>query len=1177
MLRVLSRPAAARFQGAFMNPRITAVAFAISLAIAGTSVSAISIDGRTVKQAGRPTTSSVMAATDHRLLVLTSGIYDPAHERLVTPAILSAKSVAAEQSDHFIVQFDDAAMRNSRDALERAGAQISGYLPHNAYLVRFAGDAGSLHQVSGVRFVGAWEAAHKLAPDIVSRAVAPNPGEFVWVNVIGFEGDSAQALEQSMRSVAGSAVIASNKNRAGLPRTLLQVPTPALQSLLPELAAKRAVAWIELFEFPHPHNADSVGPIQGNASSAPSGGVPTFAPIWAKGLLGTGQIGAVADSGLDRNEGWFTRYSKNGITNNEVTDAVNSTPPLVAQVWPDRKVYGYFNIPSPSALVPGGTPYDNGSSWHGTHTSGTVVGDAGTASTSSVLNYQTGEGMAPNAQILFQDIGNDQSSTLTGDSDTDMWLQARNAGAFVSSNSYGSDNSGMYNSSDAGVDRATFLAEDLLIAISAGNDNPGLGQIGHPAHAKNALTVGALGHGNSTLVASFSNWGPASDGRRKPDIQAPGTSIVSARGDDIDTNPGPGTATTRSISGTSMSCPTVAGGALLMRQYFYDGVYPSGSATVVDRRNPLGAEMKAVLLNGTAFLPVSPDNTSGWGRMFLDNNLFFTGDPRDMRVYGLKNESGLRTGDQHEYRVQVNAGSEFRATLVWNDPPGALGTGIALVNNLDLEVLDGAATLYRGNNITGVGPAANTTAGGTADTLNNVEQVLFIAPTAGVYTVRVKGTAVPGSGLSASNRQGYGLAISSGSVATTVTTAPSDFTVANQAGGVLVTASVTVPNADAYQVYRAPGTCAAADPRSFQYVGTTSTGANTFLDTGSQGGYTYAYRVRGASPAGEGPVSVCKEVQSTQPCTLVPTFNDTSVAVSKLSGGACGTNVSWAAGMSNCPAAPTLRFNVYRSTDPFFTPAVGNKIATVNGSTSFNDTSALSLTTYYYSVRAEDATTGNPGPNGGNETNGTTRSKFTPSGLTPVAGTFFDGAESPSHLVMQAPWYVSNARFSAGTLSYRTAQPGQATYSSDQCATLTGPDMLLTAGATLTYKARYDLELNWDGVVTEISTNGGSSWAPLPPTGGFPSSFSATGASPVNACGYAATQTAFSGTTGGNFNTFTTSLAAFVGQTVRIRWKFSSDPGAEEEGFYLDEVSVTNGSSPGMCLNNELMFQDGFE
>src|SRR5690606_37419462 len=100
-------------------------------------------------------------------------------------------------------------------------------------------------------------------------------------------------------------------------------------------------------------------------------------------------------------------------------------------------------------------------------------------------------------------------------------------------------------------------------------------------------------------------------------------------------------------------------------------------------------------------------------------------------------------------------------------------------------------------------------------------------------------------------------------------------------------------------------------------------------------------------------------------------------------------------------------------------------------------------------------------------------------------------------------------------------------------------------------KARYQMESQWDGVVMEISTDDGASWSDLAPTGGYPGNFSSTGNPPINACGYAASRGAFNGTTNGNFNSFNRSLAAYAGQTVRLRWRMSTDPGYEEEGFYL--------------------------
>jgi hypothetical protein len=119
--------------------------------------------------------------------------------------------------------------------------------------------------------------------------------------------------------------------------------------------------------------------------------------------------------------------------------------------------------------------------------------------------------------------------------------------------------------------------------------------------------------------------------------------------------------------------------------------------------------------------------------------------------------------------------------------------------------------------------------------------------------------------------------------------------------------------------------------------------------------------------------------------------------------------------------------------------------------------------------------------------------------------------------------------------------------------------------------------------VQEISTDGGANWTDLPPDGGYPSSFAQTTSPPVNACGYEETHGAFSGVTTASsnadpnngtatavFKPFTTDLSAYTGQSVIIRWRFSSDPAANFDGFYLDEVHVTGSVG-------DTIFADGFD
>ena len=48
------------------------------------------------------------------------------------------------------------------------------------------------------------------------------------------------------------------------------------------------------------------------------------------------------------------------------------------------------------------------------------------------------------------------------------------------------------------------------------------------------------------------------------------------------------------MQGTSMATPLVAGSAVLVRQYFEEGFYPSGAATAADVVSPSGPLVKVI-------------------------------------------------------------------------------------------------------------------------------------------------------------------------------------------------------------------------------------------------------------------------------------------------------------------------------------------------------------------------------------------------------------------------------------------------------------------------------------------------------------------------------------------------------------------------------------------------------
>ena len=86
------------------------------------------------------------------------------------------------------------------------------------------------------------------------------------------------------------------------------------------------------------------------------------------------------------------------------------------------------------------------------------------------------------------------------------------------------------------------------------------------------------------------------------------------------------------MQGTSMAAPLVAGAAALVRQYFQDGMYPSGAPISSNSFNPSGPLVKAVLIAGAAGLsgyepdtglPLAPPPSfrQGYGRLQLSNSL----------------------------------------------------------------------------------------------------------------------------------------------------------------------------------------------------------------------------------------------------------------------------------------------------------------------------------------------------------------------------------------------------------------------------------------------------------------------------------------------------------------------------------------------------------------------------
>jgi uncharacterized membrane protein len=420
------------------------------------------------------------------------------------------------------------------------------------------------------------------------------------------------------------------------------------------------------------------------------------------GLDGSGEVGALSDSGIDADHGDFTGRVR-GVYNN----------------------YG----PDNSAA--------DANSGHGTHVSATMLGD-GTGDGNA-------RGVAHAATFHFYQLEHDQSGQLARwGSLYDMFRHSWQNNARTQSNSWGAQSSwGQYTSDSRSADSFMNDYTDFLVLFAAGNEgSQGASSIAPPATAKNVLTVGASTTGRpgtaaAGSVASFSSIGPTADGRIKPDIVAPGVQICSARAEEATQYIGPSCSSSSHGSGgskyvqtdgTSASTPVVGGAAMLARQFLREELgIPSARSDLV----------KAILINGAKDLGSKniPNMDEGWGQLDLEESLYPQSGVIAKNIFWDTSQT-LSPGYSYLYTYNLDASYGVDITLVWNDREGsssASQSSARLVNDLDLIVTAPDGTVYKGN----VFSSGLSTTGGSKDSLNNVERVRFDSGDAGDWSIQV--------------------------------------------------------------------------------------------------------------------------------------------------------------------------------------------------------------------------------------------------------------------------------------------------------------------------------------------------------------------------------------------------------------------------------------------------------
>lgn len=608
--------------------------------------------------------------------------------------------------ERMVLVLDGPMSADRRARIEAAGVVVRDYMPTNAFVVETRNARiGAVRALGFVESLIEFDDAWKVDPQIgkrdfqtAERRAIAQQGK-VASHVYLFAGASIVDARKAIERMGGVEIV--NHELVG---DRFMVAVLGTADGVRALASIDDVQWIESAPEVTYRNSTTRWVVQSNTSG--------FFPIYDNGIRGEGQLVAIMDGRVD------------------VDHCAFSDPEGDPFGADHRKIQAYNT--------------STGSDFHGTHVAGTVLGD----------NYadDNNRGVAYEARMIFDRTPSFSFSSLNSHLETHY-----SQGASIHTNSWGDDGTTAYNGMPRAIDTFSHANDDNLVIFAVTN----LSSLRNPENAKNVLAVGASQDANSQGSFCSGGTGPTADGRRKPEIFAPGCNSQSAQ---WDTSCG-----TFGLTGTSMAAPAIAGCAALTRQYFEDGYYPSGVPTFDDGFTPSGTLIKATLLNSAVNMTGIggfPSNQEGWGRVLLDNALYFPGDDATVLIRDVRNSAGdaLGTGETHEIVVSHDDITvPLKVTLVWHDAPATPNASFTPVNNLDLEVDIPTGQTILGNNIVNGQSTFDT----TTDEINNVEMVMLPAALTGEYTIRVKGTGVN------QGPQGYALVVS-GAVSEVAAGCPAD-------------------------------------------------------------------------------------------------------------------------------------------------------------------------------------------------------------------------------------------------------------------------------------------------------------------------------------------------------------------------------------------------------------------
>ncbi|SKA95114.1 PQQ-like domain-containing protein [Prosthecobacter debontii] len=273
---------------------------------------------------------------------------------------------------------------------------------------------------------------------------------------------------------------------------------------------------------------------------------PSYSSLW--GLNNTGQTGGVGDADIDAPEAWeLSRGSANVVVGVVDTGIDYTHPDLAANMWTntdeipnngvDDDANGYIDDVYGWDFVSNDKdPMDD--HYHGTHCAGTIGAVGG--------NGIGVVGVCHTVKLMALKFLSSSGGGTTSDA-IEAVLYATANQVTMTSNSWGG---GGYSQTLKDAIDAAGVAGQLFVA-AAGNDSRNTDTSpSYPAayDSLNIISVAASDHSDG--LASFTNYGAIT-----VDLAAPGVSIYS-------TSPGN---SYRSLNGTSMACPHVAGACALIK------------------------------------------------------------------------------------------------------------------------------------------------------------------------------------------------------------------------------------------------------------------------------------------------------------------------------------------------------------------------------------------------------------------------------------------------------------------------------------------------------------------------------------------------------------------------------------------------------------------------------------